>query len=325
MPKKTKKIDFGYATRLTPREAIDYFRRKGYKITFDWWEIEARAHAQAFTVAHAARLDILQDIRAEVQRIFDEGITQREFVKALEPRMRAKGWWGKQIFVDSQGTAKPVQLGSPWRLKTIYNTNKRVAYNAAIQAQQKERAASRPYWMYVAVDDSNTRPRHAALSGKVFPHDDPIWQSIYPPNGFGCRCRVRDLSESKLKRLGLSSESSGGKLFDIDQKLGVDKFTGEEIWRPGKEYRFTGRDGRPATFAPDPGWSYSPDASTQRQATRLAEKLQAAPPKIARAAIREITSSSIYKKALAAGLLLELARRIQEMQDEAPPGDKGEP
>src|SRR5690625_6100252 len=60
--------------------------------------------------------------------------------------------------------------------------------------------------------DSRTRPSHAALHEKVFPHDDPIWEHIYPPNGFNCRCRVRTLSEDRLKEEGLSADSSKGQL-----------------------------------------------------------------------------------------------------------------
>lgn len=277
MPKK-KKVNLGFAARLEPRDAIAYFEAKGHKISFDWWEVEARAHAQAFTVAHAARLDVLETIRKETRQIFTEGMTEREFVKALEPRLRAKGWWGKQILVDGQGGAKQVQLGSAHRLKTIYRTNKRTAYNAGIWKQQKERADSRPYWMYVAVMDSKTRPRHAALNGKVFHHDDPIWGSIYPPNGFGCRCRVRDLSEHRLKRLGLQAESSDGHLHQIDQRLGVDKFTGEEIRRPGTQYRFKDPlTGDEKTFTPDPGWSYNPGENAFGTDIELMRKLNRVP------------------------------------------------
>jgi len=292
-----KKINLSYAATLPSRDAIAYFESKGYKISFDWWEIDARTHAQAFTVAHTAKLDVLQDIRRFTQKIFDQGLTEAEFLRVMERRLRAKGWWGKQTLVDSQGTAKVVQLGSLHRLKTIYHTNKRNAYSAAIYKQQKERSASRPYWMYSAILDSVTRPRHRALNGRVFRHDDPIWDAIYPPNGFGCRCRVRDLSEYKLKQLGLKVESSQGKLFDIEQRLGVDKFTGEEIWRSGKEYRFTDPlTGKKSAFAPDPGWSHNPGQLAYGADIELMQKLTRVPDRALRSQVIQLMNNNPIRR-----------------------------
>lgn len=257
MPRQ--KVDLGYAVRLPPKDAIAYFESKGYKISFDWWEIEARAHAQAFTVAHAARLDILKDIREAFDQALKQGLTERDFVQRLTPLMQSKGWWGKQVLVDGRGGAKVVQLGSPWRLKNIYRTNKRVAFAAGRYKQQKEDADISPWWQYVAVLDSRTRPSHRALDGRVFRHDDPVWNSIYPPNGFGCRCRVRTLGDRRLKRLGLKPESSKGRLRTVEQELGVDKFTGEVITRPATSLRYTDRaSGETRWFTPDPGWSHNP-------------------------------------------------------------------
>lgn len=38
--------------------------------------------------------------------------------------------------------------------------------------------------------DSRVREAHHKLDGKVFATNDPIWDKIYPPNGWGCRCTV---------------------------------------------------------------------------------------------------------------------------------------
>ena len=47
-----------------------------------------------------------------------------------------------------------------------------------------------PYWEYYTQGDPQVRPTHAALDGKVFEATDPIWDKIYPPNGWNCRCTV---------------------------------------------------------------------------------------------------------------------------------------
>lgn len=248
-------VNLGYAMRLEPKDAIAYFESKGYNISWNWGETAADAHARAFTVAKAARLDVLKDFRDGMQEVLRDGLTEREFLRAMEPRLKAKGWWGKQVIVDPDGGAEMVQLGSPHRLRTIYRTNKFSAYQAGRYKRQKERAESRPYWQYLAIMDSRTRPSHAALHEKVFRHDDPIWEQIYPPNGFNCRCRVRTLSESRLEAEGLAVDESSGHLQEEMAWAGVDKRTGEAYQQPVTVWRGTDARGRDAVFRTDPGFS----------------------------------------------------------------------
>ncbi|MRR33163.1 phage head morphogenesis protein, partial [bacterium] len=197
-------VDLAYAFGLKPEEAIKYFESKGFAITWDWHEILEHAHARAFTVAKATRLDILQDIRDELQRGLDEGTTFADFKKALTPRLKAKGWWGEVV---NETTGEIAQVG-PHRLRTIFETNIQTAYQVGHYKSQMENAADRPWWMYVAVLDSRTRPAHAALNGLTFRHDDPFWSSHYPPNGFRCRCSVRALDDGGLADKVRSGEAA---------------------------------------------------------------------------------------------------------------------
>ena len=220
-------VDLGYAATLEPALAVDYFRAKGYDITWNWQEANAASHAKAFTVAKAARLDILETIRAETDRAISQGITEHEFKQTLTPRLQAQGWWGKQVIVDSDGGAEVVQMGSPSRLSTIYRTNVATAYQAGRYQQQLASVETHPYWQYIAILDGRTRKSHAAMHGRVFRWDDPIWDKLYPPNDWGCRCRVRALTEAQVKRMGLTVESSTGALQTQQVESGVDKRTGE--------------------------------------------------------------------------------------------------
>lgn len=220
-------IDLGYAAKLEPALAVDYFRAKGYEITWNWQEANSAVHARAFTVAKAARLDILTTLREQVDKANSAGITEREFINTLTPRLQEQGWWGKQVIVDSDGNAEQVQLGSPSRLATIYRTNVATAYQAGRYQQQLASADTHPYWQYIAIMDGRTRQSHAAMHGRVFRYDDPLWEKLYPPNDWGCRCRVRALTAAQVKRMGLTVESSTGAISSQQVETGVDKRTGE--------------------------------------------------------------------------------------------------
>lgn len=243
---------------LEPKNAVAYLKSKGYAITWNWQEMLDQAHDQAFTVAKAMRLDLLSDIRGALETALQEGQTLKQFIAALQPTLESQGWWGKQVIVDSDGVGELVQLGSPRRLKTIYQTNLQSAYMAGRKAEMEQTTETHPYWMYVAILDGKTRPSHRALHGQVFRHDDPIWSAIYPPNGFNCRCRVVALSEAAVRRRGLKVVSSNGRMFTETVETGIDKRTGEVRTAPVTGIRTTDAAGKPITFRTDPGFNHAP-------------------------------------------------------------------
>jgi len=221
---------------LPPAEAIAFFESKGYHITFDWYEMWQEAHDRAFTVAKAMRQDILEDIRAEVNKAISEGTTLSEFRANLEPTLQRKGWWGRKVIGDRE-----VQLGSPYRLRTIFQTNVNVAYQAGRYKQMTDPdvLSARPYFMYDAVNDSRTRPQHLGWDGLVLPADDPFWDTHYPPNGWGCRCSVVSVSPEEMEAEDLTVSSRPGKeTYEwVNPATGVVEDVPEGI---------------------DPGWAYNP-------------------------------------------------------------------
>lgn len=237
--------------KLAPAKAIKYFKNKGNTLTWDWYDIWQDAHKKTFTVAKVMREDILKDIRSAVDKALSEGKTFHEFKKELKPTLQKKGWWGEQIIVDSKGNAEKVQMGSMYRLKTIYRVNMQTAYMTGRYNTQIENVDNRPYWEYVAVMDASTRPEHAMLNGLVYRYDDPFWKAFYPPNGWHCRCRVNALSQYKLDKEKIKVSSSSGLL--SEEKHLVSKKSGE--YKPVTVYTdpLTGKK-----IAPDVGWSHNP-------------------------------------------------------------------
>ena len=258
MAKSPNPADLKTIFGLEPHKAVAYLKSKGYVISWNWQDSLDQAHDQAFTVAKAMRLDLLSDIRSALENALQGGQTLKQFTAALQPTLEAQGWWGKQVIVDSQGVGEMVQLGSPRRLKTIYQTNLQSAYMAGRKASMEETTDTHPYWMYVAILDGKTRPSHRALHGQVFRHDDPIWASIFPPNGFNCRCRVVALTESAVKRRGLRIVSSEGNMFTETVETGVNKRTGEIRTAEVTGLRTTDAAGKAVTFRTDPGFNHAP-------------------------------------------------------------------
>jgi SPP1 gp7 family putative phage head morphogenesis protein len=246
---------------VPPKEALAYFTAKGFALapSAGWQEMWQEAHATAFTVAQSAGFDILGDVHSALQRALAEGRTLAQFKAELTPLLQNKGWWGQ----DADG----LQLGSPRRLKTIYDTNMRTARAAGRWAQVQRHKARRPYLRYVAIMDGRTRPEHQRWHGLVLPVDDPFWLTHYPPNGWGCRCFIQQLSERDLVRYGYSVSPSP----DIQTRTWTNPKTGEVVDLPE---------------GIDPGWSYNVGVAALdgHAAQALNIKLIAAPPELAAAA-----------------------------------------
>lgn len=255
-----KSADILAAFGMEPAAAVAFLRGKGYVISDSWTDVWQEAHTRAFTVAHVATTDVLEDIREAVDDALASGKTVKQFKDALTPTLQAKGWWGKAVDQETgeilkayPGTIKPVQLGSPRRLEIIYQTNMQTAFQAGRYKGMKAAVVTHPYWQYVAVMDNRTRPDHRSLDGMVLRHDDAIWDSIYPPNGFRCRCRVRPVSEAALHSEGWGVVSSDGYI----QRIEVPKSKRNPQAGTATVTRFQ-HPSMPKPFITDPGWDYNP-------------------------------------------------------------------
>lgn len=83
-------IDIKLLIGLKPEQIIQYLKRKGYKISWNWQDTWKEAHTKAFTVPKAMKLDILSDIRNELQKAIDNGLTYQQFKENLKPILKAK-------------------------------------------------------------------------------------------------------------------------------------------------------------------------------------------------------------------------------------------
>lgn len=116
-----------------------------------------------------------QNIGAMVE-LLQDGSKVVDFATFKENAMKV----GKQYNIDWLRSEYQTAIGQA-QMATKWND---------IQATKEEL----PLLRYDAVNDGRTRPAHAILDGVTLPIDDDFWKEYYPPNGWNCRCSVRQLS-----------------------------------------------------------------------------------------------------------------------------------
>lgn len=253
------------ALNLPPERAIEYFSAKGLKVTGSWRDMAASAHAAAVTVAGVLKAEVLEDIGHALGQALASGETFETFLQKLRPQLKAKGWWGIPHDPET-GEVLSGRGMTPHRLRTVFQTNMQSSYMAGRYKSQLENADQRPYWKYVAVLDSRTRPRHRALHGRIFRYDDGVWGVVYPPNGYRCRCQVVALSATEFDEGG--GGLSRGEEFLEAREITVGNQAGDTVWVTGYKDPHTGE-----WFAPDPGFDTNPGAGFGRDIA-LARRVQ---------------------------------------------------
>lgn len=217
------------------REQLAFFRRKLNLPTSGWTDVYGREHDWAFVVAGANRDAIVADFRQAVQKAIDGGSTLEAFRKDFDRIVATHGW-------DYNG-------GRDWRSRVIYDTN----LNTSYQAGRYEQLQQAPYWQYEHQDwVENPRETHVAWDGLVLARDDPWWQTHYPPNDWGCHCRVRGLWPRDLQRLGKAGPDQAPEVRYVEKTIGARSELGPRTVRVPEGI--------------GPGWDYAPGAARLRSA-----------------------------------------------------------
>lgn len=190
-------------------ESIRHLKQKLQIPTQFWEDLRGEIHAKAFTVAGATKAGLLNDLHQAVTAAVVDGESIGQFRKRFDAIVQEHGW----SYKGERG----------WRTRVIYDTNLRTA-NMAGRWEQIERVKDRrPYLMYMTAGDSRVRDEHRQWHKLVLRADDAWWNTHYPPNGWGCRCYVRTLSERQLQREGLAA----GEAPEITRTERVNTRTGE--------------------------------------------------------------------------------------------------
>ena len=253
-----------------PPEAVAAFEGRGLLITGSWQSLWHQEHAQAFTVANLARLDLLQEIHSALDQAIKDGVPYKAFEKGLVPKLQAAGWWNQAV-----AEGKPL---TPSRLRLIYDVNLRVSYAASQWARIQRLKKRMPYLRYSTMKDRRVRNQHRLWEGITLLVDHTWWQTHYPPNGWRCRCDVAQLSLSDLDAAGGSVTPD--EALPKGERTFVNKMTGEVTKVPA---------------GIDPGWAYNPGESRNANLLNMArQKLEVAEPSAAHATLQGLVSSPAF-------------------------------
>lgn len=231
--------------QVRAEEAISNIRQKLRVPTERWDDFMGAAQAKAFTVAGATKLDLVADFQQLMVDALEKGTTITDFRKGFDQSVQRHGW----SYKGKRG----------WRTSLIYNTNLRTAHMAGRWQQLQQTKTQRPFMMYLTVGDSRVRDQHKVWHRLVLPVDDKFWDSHYPPNGWGCRCYSRTLSQHQLDREGLS----------VDQ--------GPTIQRSERIDSRTGQYYGEVPEGIDTGWDYNVGKAWLGPDIALGEKIAALP------------------------------------------------
>jgi hypothetical protein len=182
---------------IIPKEALAYLKNKKLRPAFSYKDVWHEEHATAFTVAKAMQLDVLSDLHTAVVTAMEQGQSFESFKKNITPVLQQKGWWGRKEMTDPMtGQTVNAQLGSDRRLQTIYRVNMRSAFQRG-QYERTMASGLHPYLMYRIGPSVRHREEHESWDGLILPKDDPWWDSHFPPNGWGCKCYTRAVTEAR--------------------------------------------------------------------------------------------------------------------------------
>ncbi|MBK5957401.1 hypothetical protein CCR97_04150 [Rhodoplanes elegans] len=282
-----------------PPEVLQYFRAKDLRPGFSYQDVWGQEHAHAMTVAGVTETRVLSEFQAAIDTAIAKGTGFEKFRADMQTRLTPLGWWGPRELVDPEGRWKPkvVNFAAPARLQITFWSNMRAARAAGQWNRIQRTKRALPYLLYVRSASERKRPEHLRLVGTILLVDHPFWSTHFPPNGWSCKCSVRQLDQA-----------------DRDDYLSRPKSDAEDAISYSDEApdlgtrTFTNRRTGEVTEVPvgiDPGWDTNPGLSRARTLVRqLTDQLDTAGPERASRTIAKLWDDgadgrAIWPKAIA--------------------------
>lgn len=264
-----------------PEDVLEFWNGKQLRPGFSYLDVWAEEHAYAHTVAGVTETRILKEFDEALKLALRDGMTFAQFQSEMRDRLTPHGWWGPKVVEDPTGAdpAKIVDFSMPRRLEITFWSNMRSARAAGQWARAQRTKRMLPYFLYVETTARDPREEHLEWVGLILPVDHDFWRTHFPPNGWGCLCRVRQITEFEARRLLGRPPGEGGVFYrktppEIELRQFRNRRTGEVTEIPA---------------GIDPGWHTNPGLARAETLMRsLRETIDDAGPDVARQQIEKL-------------------------------------
>lgn len=153
--------------------------------TEEYWNAIREGWGKAPSFIDKAQIAMLE-LRRNVN-VFSAFKNHANILELTESLVKPDG--SKLTFAEFKKLAKPIseKYYDHW-LKAEYNYAQRAATSAA---QWQKFIDKNAMLEYKTIGDGRVRDEHRKLHGTILPATHPFWTLYYPPNGWNCRCFVR--------------------------------------------------------------------------------------------------------------------------------------
>jgi len=192
---------------------------------------------QAFTVARLASEGAIEAARDSLARLLTIP------APGGKPVIHNVRDWRREVWDDLAKKYGKPGSENPAYIDLVFRQTWQTSHAAGKYAKMFSPLAVRikPYVKYLAIMDARTRAEHRALNGMIFRKMDLAARRYYPPLGFNCRCKLRELTAEEVQKKGLEI-TNGDTLSGVQLR--------DEAGAP-----LVDKDGQPVLLGPPPeGW-----------------------------------------------------------------------
>lgn len=176
--------------------------------------IAPTAENRAASILRLQRDDMLPALKRDLSRRLEQANARLRDMQAAAAANRESvieaSMESARIQAALEATGE--SIAESWA-NTHVRTAMQDAFNVGTRAQLQRNRATIPAYRLVEVQDRRTRgnPRglypnaakHFQMHGFIAAADDPVWDRIWPPNGWNCRGSVEAVTVSELASMGV--------------------------------------------------------------------------------------------------------------------------